>query len=165
MKHTVVLYGSTMGNTENAAKLIAAKIDADIFSVDSFDINQIESYKNIILGSSTWGIGDLQDDWEGFITPLSNAPLKGKTIAIFGLGDAMSYDSSFVDAMGIIYAAVKDKGAKIVGTINTADYDFVSSRAVVDGQLVGLALDEDNEHEKTEERVNNWVKIIQKDFQ
>ena len=114
----------------------------------------------MILGVSTWGVQDLQDDWNDFYPKLEKMDLSGKTIAIFGMGDASIYPSSFVDAMGILYEIVVSKGATIIGQISTEGYDFEYSRAVVDGQFVGLPLDDDTEPELTDERIAAWVEIL-----
>ena len=56
------------------------------------------------------------------------------------------------------------KGANIVGAVSTDGYTFDESEAVKDGKFVGLALDADNESDKTEERISNWVEQIRSDF-
>jgi flavodoxin I len=101
----------------------------------------------------------LQDDWEGFIGTVAAADLSGKKIALFGCGDSASYPDTFCDAMGKIYQAVKDK-ATVIGFTDTEGYSFDASESVVDGQFVGLALDEDNESNLTEERIDKWIEII-----
>lgn len=165
MQNTVVLYGSTTGNTENIAKLIAQKIDADIYDVAGFDIDKIAGYKNLILGTSTWGIGDLQDDWESFIDKLSQANLDEKTVALFGLGDSGSYADSFVDGMGIIYKTIKDKNIKLVGKVSKDGYDFTDSQAIANDKFVGLPLDEDSESNKTETRIDQWLESVKPSLQ
>ena len=60
----------------------------------------------LILGTSTWGFGDLQEDWDAFLGSLTKMNLTGKTIALFGLGDSSTYSDTFVDGMGIIYRAL-----------------------------------------------------------
>ena len=164
MKNTVVLYGSTTGNTEAVAKKIATELDAAIFDVASQPVSEIPKYQNLILGASTFGIGDLQDDWDVFLPAFSKTDLKGKTVALFGLGDADGYPDSFVDGMGIIYEAIKDKGCTIIGKTGTAGYKFDSSAAVVDGMFVGLPLDEDNESDRTKERVTTWITKVMKEL-
>ena len=62
--------------------------------------------------------------------------------------------------MAGLYDAVKDSGAKIVGAVSTDGYTFDDSESVVNGKFVGLALDEENESDKTDERIDNWVKAI-----
>lgn len=165
MENTVILYGSSTGNTKEISELIAQKINTtDIYDVADFSASDINNYKNLILGSSTLGIGDLQDDWESFLPELLEQDLSGKTIAIFGLGDADCYNDSFADAIGIIYNELKDTGAKIVGEVETDDYDFEGSAAVINDKFVGLPIDEDNESDKTEMRIDKWLECIKPHF-
>ena len=58
--------------------------------------------------------------------------------------------------MGQLYNAIKDN-AEIVGSVSTEGYTFDDSEAVVDGQFVGLAIDDDNEFDQTDSRVDAWV--------
>ncbi len=164
MKKTGIFYGSSNGNTENIAKTIAKKLNADLYDVAGKPVNEIQQYQNLILGTSTWGSGDLQDDWDSFLPQLLKADLTGKTIALFGLGDSESYPDSFVDGMGIIFEAIKDKGCKIIGQVDTKEYSFDSSRAVCYGKFTGLPLDEDNENNLTAIRLSNWLKEIEQNF-
>ncbi|PID92425.1 MAG: flavodoxin [Bacteroidetes bacterium] len=164
MSKTAVFYGSSTGNTEAAAKEIAKELGADVFDVASNPSDKLEAYDNLVLGSSTWGIGDLQDDWEDFISNLEDANLEGKTVALFGYGDSESYADSYVDAMGTLYNTVKDKGCKLVGAVDTEGYEYEESTAVVDGKFVGLALDEENQGDQTEDRINAWVSSIKNEF-
>ncbi|WP_321290610.1 flavodoxin [uncultured Sunxiuqinia sp.] len=164
MSNTVILYGSDTGNTEAAAKKIASRLEADIFDVANTQANKLTEYDNLILGTSTMGLGDLQDDWASFISELEKTDLTDKTIALFGLGDADMYPDSFVDGMGEIYNTVKDKGCKIVGKVETDGYEFDESFAVVDGVFIGLPLDEDNQSDLTDERIESWVKKIRNEF-
>lgn len=165
MKNIGIFYGSTDGATQEIAKKLAEKLDADVFDVANRPIDEIEKYKNLIFGTSTWGIGDLQDDWEGFLPKLAAANLEGKTIALFALGDSQSYSETFVNSMSIIYNAIKDKGCTIVGAVDASPYDFDESESVIDGKFVGLALDEMNEYDQTEERIDNWIEILKPIFQ
>lgn len=167
MSKIAIIYGSSSNNTKNVAESIAKKLtnsEVDIVDVSSLKIEDLDKYSNLILGTSTWGLGDLQDDWDNFISKLSSANLKGKTIALFGLGDSYSYSDTFVDGMGIIYEAIKDKGANIIGGVAVDGYEFDDSKAVVDGKFVGLPLDEDNDSDKTEGRLSNWIDGIKNSF-
>ncbi|WP_044214399.1 flavodoxin domain-containing protein, partial [Saccharicrinis fermentans] len=112
MEKTAVLVGSSTGNTESVGEKIVEKLGngAKLINVADASVAQIEDCKNLILGTSTWGVGDLQDDWEDFLPKLAQADLNGKTVALFGLGDAESYYDSFVDGIGTIYEEIKDKG-------------------------------------------------------
>jgi flavodoxin I len=166
MKPVAIIYGSTGDNTKGVAKKIAGQIEgAVLYDAASAKTNEIESYDNLILGTSTWGLGDLQDDWEGFLPELKKLNLEGKTIALFGLGDSSSYSDTFVDGMGIIYEAIKDKGCNIIGSVSSEGYTYDASRADNGAGFVGLAIDEDNEYNLTDSRIADWTKDILSKFQ
>jgi flavodoxin I len=160
MKKTVVIYGSSTGTCENIAERIAAKLGAEVLNVQDLNANVVDANDNLILGTSTWGAGELQDDWYDGVKVLKAANLTGKTIALFGCGDAESYSDTFVGGMGELYDAVKDSGARVIGAVDTDGYTFDDSSAVVDGKFVGLALDDVNEDGKTDARIEAWVAAI-----
>lgn len=133
----------------------------NIINVTDLDENVIAENDNLILGTSTWGAGEMQDDWYDGIRVIKSADLSGKTVALFGCGDSGSYPDTFVGGMAEIYNAVKTAGANVIGAVSTEGYTFDDSESVVDGKFVGLALDEVNEDDKTDERINAWVEEIQ----
>ena len=158
-----VVYGSAMGNTESAAKLIAEKLGiSDVLNIADTDANTINGYDKLIVGTSTWGSGDLQDDWDAF--DFGGLKLHGKTVAIFGMGDSESYSDSFCSAMGKLADKLKGAGANIVGAVSTEGYSFEASEAVAGGEFVGLALDNDNQEDQTESRIDAWVAKIKPQF-
>ena len=162
MKKTVIIYGTSTGTCEDLASRIGAKLGVDnIINVTDLDENVIAENDNLILGTSTWGAGEMQDDWYDGIKVIKNADLSGKTVALFGCGDSGSYPDTFVGGMAEIYNAVKTAGANVIGAVSTEGYTFDDSESVVDGKFVGLALDEVNEDDKTDERINAWVEEIQ----
>ncbi len=160
MSKTGVFYGSSTGNTETAAKQIAELLNADVFDVSSQPTEALTEYNNLIFGSSTWGEGELQDDWEEFITELGGADLQDKVVALFGYGEGSGNPDSFVGAIGVIYNTIKDKGCKVVGQVDPDGYEFDESEAIVNGKFVGLPLDEENQGDLSDERINNWVRQI-----
>ncbi|PID94041.1 MAG: flavodoxin [Bacteroidetes bacterium] len=160
MKKTAIFYGSTSGTAEDIAKKIGTTLGADTFDVADSPLDEVANYENLIIGSSTTGIGDLQEDWEDFVTDFEEADLNGKTIAIFGVGNGVSFSDSFVGCMEKLYDAVKDKGCKIVGFTDTEGYEYDDSPSIVDGKFVGLPIDEDNQDELTDERIEKWVEIL-----
>lgn len=158
-----VVYGSAMGNTESAANLIAEKLGiSDVFNVADIDADKINSYDKLIIGTSTWGSGDLQDDWDAF--DFSALKLQGKTVAIFGMGDSESYSDTFCGGMGKLATHLKEAGANIIGAVSTEGYSFESSEAIENGNFVGLALDNDNQEDLTEPRIDAWVGKIKAQF-
>jgi len=120
-------------------------------------------YDNIIFGTSAWGVGDMQDDWETLIDDLVELDFTGKKIALFGLGDQVEYPGSFVDGLGTLYCRMPDKD-KVVGFFPTDGYKYYFSSAEKDGVFVGLALDVDTQPEKTQERIKKWVAQLKEEF-
>ena len=109
--------------------------------------------------------GELQDDWEAFVSHLDAADLSGKTVALYGLGDQKAYPDAFLDALGTLYEHVKRRGANVIGRWPTHGYTFTHSSAVIDpavadGAFIGLALDEENQPDLTPHRVDKWVKRL-----
>ena len=155
---TGIFYGSTTGNTENAANLICALMGgSQVTPIEDAVRADLEAYDLLILGASTWGLGDLQDDWADSLAGLSGADLKGKKVALFGLGDQEAYPGTFVDGIKDLHDASIEAGATIVGLWPGDGYDFQDSTAFTDGQFLGLPLDEENQSELTEERIQTWV--------
>ena len=161
MKPTIVIYGSSTGTCQEIAETIASKLGADIIDAASLNADAIASHDNLILGTSTWGAGEMQDDWYDGVKELKSADLSSKIVALFGCGDSESYPDTFVGGMAEIYNAVKKAGANVIGGVSTEGYTFDDSESVVDDKFVGLALDEVNEDNKTDERIDAWVAEIQ----
>lgn len=158
---TAIFYGSSLGNTQFVAEKIHALLpQADCLPVNDLTVSQILKYDNIILGTSTWGVGNLQDDFELFVDLLLSLDMSEKTFALFGLGDQQTYPDTFCNGMGKLYHLLNDKGWKVVGRTSVEGYDFSESEAQDGDEFVGLALDEDNEPDLTDVRIAQWVKIL-----
>ena len=167
MSKIAIVYGSSTDNTKQVASSIAQKLsgnDVKIYDVARLNPDDLKDYPNLILGTSTLGLGDIQDDWDSFLPKFKKVDLNGKIVALFGLGDSACYSDTFVDGMGVLFEEVKDKGCKIVGSTDPDGYTFDDSRAVVDGKFVGLAIDEDNESGMTNGRLDAWIKVISPEF-
>ncbi|MBO7052614.1 MAG: flavodoxin FldA [Prevotella sp.] len=160
MKKTIVVFGSSTGTCEGIANDIAAKLGVDAINVSDFTADVIASNDNLILGTSTWGAGEVQDDWYDGLNVIKSADLSGKTVALFGCGDSCSYGDTFCGGMAEIYNAVKAQGANVVGSVDATNYSYDDSEAVIDGNFVGLALDNDNEESKTAGRIDAWIESI-----
>lgn len=163
MKKTCIIYGSSTGTCESVAQTIAARLglsDENVFNAGDITTDTVNEYEVLLLGTSTWGSGELQDDWYDALNSVKAADLAGKTVAIFGCGDCESYGDTFCGAMGVIYDELKDSGCTFVGQVDTDGYSFEASDAVVDGKFVGLALDDVNESDKTETRIDSWLESI-----
>jgi flavodoxin I len=158
-----LFYGSTTGNTRDAAEQIKTALGEGVVSLQNIATAKAEimdAFDILIFGTSTWGFGDMQDDWASFQPELRTVDWTGKRVALFGLGDQYGYGDTFVDAMGLLYEAVVAQGGQIVGTWAGQDYEFESSCAHRDGSFVGLALDAENQPNLTASRIQQWVEVI-----
>ena len=147
MKKIGIFYGSTTGTTESVAEQIASHLgvgSSEVYNVGNTDAKVA--------------------DWYDFLEQLAGKNLSGKKIALFGCGDAMSFGSTFCDAVGIIYEKLQGTGATFIGTVDPSDYTYDASTAEIDGQLVGLLIDENNEADKTELRIQNWTDALKKEI-
>jgi len=163
MKKTAVIYGSSTGTCEDIAQRIAMKLGLDkseVFDVATLTEDVVAHHDSLILGTSTWGAGDLQDDWFDGVKTLRSCNLSGKTIALFGCGDSESYSDTFCGGMAELWNAINDKGATLIGQVATDGYTFDDSASVVGGQFIGLAIDEVNEGDKTDSRIDSWIAEI-----
>lgn len=162
-----VFYGSTTGTTEDVARRVAEKLGvptAQVHDVSKLTEELVATYDVLVLGSSTWGSGELQDDWYDGVEVLKKCDLSHKQIALFGCGDSDSYGDTFCDAMGIIYEDLKESRCKFCGATDPSGYTFDSSIAVVDGKFIGLPIDEVNEDSKTDGRISAWVAQLQQEI-
>ena len=171
-----LFFGTNTGKTRKVAKMIKKRFDddtmADALNVNRASAEELAQYQYLILGTPTLGDGELpglsadceNESWEEFLPKLEAVDLSGKTVAIFGLGDQVGYPGEFLNAMGILYDFLVERGAKVVGAWPTEGYEFEASEAVRDGKFVGLALDLDNQSGLTEERLTAWLKLIASDF-
>ncbi len=164
MSTIAVLYGSTTGATQGAAEKLAKLLDADLYDVASAGDDVLSSHGVLLLGSSTWGLGELQDDWNEFLPKLEKADLKGKKIAFFGTGDQEGFSDTFVDAMGILHDAVDGKGAALIGRWPSDGYSGGGALAMRDNMFVGLALDESNQPDMTDQRISTWVEQLKSEM-
>lgn len=166
-----IFFGSDTGNTRKVAKTIHKKLgdDADApVNVQKASVDDLLKYDALLLGTPTLGEGELPgiasgggaESWAEFLPKLKGADLKGKTVALFGLGDQEGYTDEFVDALIFIYDQVIECGATVVGSWPTDGYSFEASKAVVDGDFVGLVIDQDNQKDLTDERIDEWLELV-----
>jgi flavodoxin I len=116
------------------------------------------------LGVPTWFDGELPNYWDEFVPALEDLDLKGKTIAIYGLGNQVEYPENFGDAVGIMAKLVQERGAKLVGLTSTEGYSYESSAAETDGMFLGLILDQETQPRLSKDRITNWVKDLKSQF-
>lgn len=167
MKKIGLFYSIKGTRTKQVAEEIKksfGKADIELVPVEEAWDKDFEKYNNIILGAATWFDGELPSHWDELMPEIVDLKLKDKKVAIFGLGDQVNYSENFVDSIGILANAFEKAGAKIVGITSTNGYNYERSKAVRDGNFLGLAIDETNQSDKTKERIKKWVAQLEKEF-
>lgn len=167
-----LFFGPLKGSVHRVAEKVKAAFgeqEVELVAVNEASAADLEKYNLIIFGISTvgketWDSNYSNTDWSKFFPNISKVDFSGKTVAIFGLGDHVTYSSYFVNAIGILAKELIKKGATIVGQVDPSGYEFDESEAIIDGKFIGLPIDEDFEPELTDERVANWVKSIKPAF-
>ncbi|MGL4308416.1 MAG: flavodoxin [Cetobacterium sp.] len=162
MKKIGVFYGSTSGKTLGIVDEIEFYLrgtEYEIIDVAN-GISNMNSFENLILVSPTYGVGELQQDWENVITDMKNIDFTNKIVAIVGLGNQYAFGESFVGAMKVLYDIVSERGAKVIGFTPDDGYHYEETEAVIDGKFVGLALDEANQDDDTPDRIQAWLEEI-----
>lgn len=155
-----LFYDSDTGNTRKVAKMIRKYFeedDIDLKSIKKVELADFEKYSAFILGTPTLGEGELPENWNEFLPSLDEMDFTGKTIAMFGLGDQEEYAHEFVDGLGILYEKFASLGATFIGAWPLDGYEYEISRAELDGEFVGLVLDQDNQSDLTAERLETWM--------
>ncbi|MEH6466752.1 MAG: flavodoxin FldB [Porticoccus sp.] len=164
-----LFYGSSTCYTEMVAEKIVEELGetlVDIHNVADEPVVTMQDYNYLILGIPTWDYGELQEDWENIWDDIDTLNLTGKTVALFGLGDQDGYPEWFLDAMGYLWAKVCNQGAKTVGYWPVDGFEFKESKALTPDQqhFVGLAIDDENQFDLTDERIKQWCQQVLREF-
>jgi flavodoxin I len=172
MKKTAIFFGPEKGAVNRVADMIRNLVGpdkVDLIPVKNATAADFLPYEQIIFGISTvgketWDGKPAASDWGKFLPQVSKGDFTGKIVAIYGLGDHITYSASFVDFMGLLARELKKTEARIVGQVPVDEYEFEESAAMFDGKFIGLPLDEDFEPELTPERVKKWIVQLSNDF-
>lgn len=161
-----IFFGSDGGYTENVCTRLSTYFENDeveLFNIFETTIDVLDSYDNLILASSTWHDGHLQDDWNNFIDKLDTVDFTKKTIALVSLGDQDGYGYTFCDSLVLLHDKVKE--GNVVGPTSTEGYDYEETKGTnEDGDFLGLCIDEDQQDDLTDERLKNWYDSIHSEF-
>lgn len=168
MNKTGIFYSFNSTKTAKAAEKIIEEFGPDytISPVNAEELTEelFLSFTNLILGVPTWFDGELPNYWDEFVPAIEDLNLKGKTIAIYGLGNQAEYPENFGDAVGIMAELVQERGANLVGFTSIDGYTYESSRAEKNGTFMGLILDQETQPRLSKERIAHWVKDLKSNF-
>ncbi|MEM1081559.1 MAG: flavodoxin [Pseudomonadota bacterium] len=159
-----IVYGSTTGNTEEAAVDIQNELNGrvdDIHEVIGLDLSVLTEFDVLLVGVPTWDIGQLEENWERAVGDLQAHDFTGIQVAFFGEGDQFGYPDNFQDALGILRDRFVALGAEAnIGHWPIDGYEFDQSKGVIADQFVGLALDSFQQPELHDERIQRWVEQV-----
>lgn len=162
-----LFYAPSGGSVHKVAKRIKQKIKdhkVDMLYIRDIKPEQFLNYRNIILVSSTLGKdawnNDETDEWAAFMPDMQKLELDGRKVALVGLGNHVLYPNNFVDGLGDLADLIEKRNGILIGKTETDNYTFNMSRAIRDGVFTGLPLDEDNEPDKTEARIEKWLTFV-----
>ena len=162
-----LIYGSDTGNTELVTEdLVKLLGDVEVTTVADLTSEDWDHDK-FILGIPTWYDGELQSDWEDYFDEFKTIDFTDKIVAIFGLGDQLGYEEWFCDGIGILAEVVLENGGKVIGYTekdDTYELEETPKSLVDDSTFYGLCLDEDNQGELTQQRLEKWITQIKEVF-
>lgn len=159
-----LFYGTQSGMTEDVAgwiKKALPELVSEVHCIHKKKAADLAGEEFLILGGSNWGDGELTDDWTAFWPQMDEIDFSGVKVALFSVGDSYTYADNFCSAMRELHDKLVERGATIVGHGGeVGDYDFEHSAAVEDGRFIGLAVDEMNECDRTDDRIVAWAETV-----
>lgn len=161
-----IVWGSSSGQTEEVARRLHERLGAFVERcVDVADIgaDAILAFDVVLIGVSTWDVGQTQYDWADRIAEMEDADWSGTRVAFFGTGDSLTYDDTFVDAFRRVWERIEGRGAELIGSFPAAGYRFVDSASLTADRshFLGLPLDEENEAHLTDARLAAWTEQLE----
>lgn len=117
MSNIIIVYTSLTGNTEEMTEAIAQGIREEgekpvVKLVDECSASDLVNYKGCLLGSYTWGDGELPDEFIDFYKEMDTIDLSDKRAAAFGSCDSI-YDKVGA-AVDILSNKLSERGARLV---------------------------------------------------
>jgi flavodoxin I len=165
-----IFYGTSTGSTQECADMIAAQFGDDVadgpFDIETIDADELQStlegYDALVVGSPTWNTAaDTERSGTGwdelYYTTLPKFNLAGKKVAVFGLGDQVSYTENYADAAGELFDVFESLGCTMHGFTSQEGYEHEDSKTIRGDKFCGLLLDMVNQEELTEDRIQKWV--------
>lgn len=167
-----IIFGTDTGNTEDMAEKMSDELQAmgcsaaQLVNVVDVTPEWFAALDFIIMGIPTWDFGGIQEDWENYEDVIQLLPLSDKVVALYGMGDQLGYGDYFVDALGWLHERIVPTGARIIGRWSTEGYDFEASLAcnADKTEFCGLAIDDDQQFDLTDERIQQWIAQLQTEY-
>ena len=136
-KETYILFASQTGNAENLAHDLAHKINSPVLDMADVSSEDLKSFKNVIIITSTYGDGEHPDNGQILWDSVQDIDKLSCNYAILGLGDSI-YDFFCKSA---------------------EDWDSFFSSLGANRKIETLKLDIDYE-----EQANDWIEVVKSEF-
>merc|ERR1712060_572088 len=150
--------------TETCAGKIAEAIGVEAEDVGEYGAEDLTEFDGLIVGCPTWNTGADEyrsgTSWDDLIDEIKELSLDGKPVAVFGCGDSQGYGDNFCDGIEELHETFSAAGAKMVGYVDAGAYQHAESKSTRGDKFLGLPCDEDNESDKTDDRVDAWIAQI-----
>lgn len=111
-----IVFASMSGNTEDIAVLIKKELERNQVEVvleemDGYAASEVLDYDALLVGSYTWGNGDLPYEAEDFEEELRELRLNGMPAGAFGSGDRVY--PSYCEAVHVFEKTLRNCGSTI----------------------------------------------------
>ena len=148
MVKAILIYGSTTGNTEKLARSMVPGLEEGgvvviVKNVAAAGVEELADYEVVVLGASTWGYGEMQDDFVPFYDKMDKLSLAGRKAAAFVPGDKEGFPDTFCESVDMLEEKLKQCGAEIsIGSlkIHTETGDEVDDAMMAEAKKWALDL-------------------------
>lgn len=171
MKKTALIYWPKKGNVESTAGKISKLFDVgsiDVFTISEAEPEKLSEYDLLIFGGSTIGADNWEDThttrWYSFFEAMRKFDLNGTLGAIYGLGDQILYPEHFVDGMSVIREELSSTGIRFIGSWPVEGYEHTDSKSIDGDHFIGLALDDDQQSDLSDDRISQWVSLLKSEL-
>ena len=87
-----MVYTSITGNTRELAEeiyriFLRKSFDIDIYRIEEFQASYVKHYNVVVIGTYTWGNGEIPKEMRGFYHLLESLGCKDMITGVFGTGD------------------------------------------------------------------------------
>lgn len=113
----LLVFGSTTGTTRLLAGAVKKGLQNSGFHVRAKNVvrtrvDELPKYPLLFLGCSTWENGEIQRDFQFFLSNLGSMRLEGAKAAVFGPGSRLY--PHFCRAVDLLETELQDRGAKLI---------------------------------------------------
>ena len=167
-----IFFGTSTGSTEEVAYAISEEFGSDVASepieidgVADSVASEFAKYDALVVGTPTWNTGaDSERSGTGwdeiYYSTMEDLNIAGKKVAVFGLGDSVSYAENYADAAGELHDVFENLGCQMLGYTSQDGYLHEASKSIRGDKFCGLLCDAVNQEELTEGRVQKWVEQL-----